>query len=222
MAAVQLVLALDILAQLDRELGAFVGDAHTVLATSDPLAVERLRAGLADLEATRLRVRDRVVASVTADDLEWRETIVHTRIFVVLAQLSMLADAVRDLPPGSQPFGDRFESVEALHASLVGRIGRIFNGLRRECEDIAAGSGSREGRVALLRVVFGKAESGFVALGRDPQLTNALVAGTRMPVRRFAVACRTLLLALGEARGFAADDVPELPALIRASRKEPS
>jgi hypothetical protein len=58
-AATRVVLALDALAELDREVSMVVAQAESATATVDPVVVEGLRIGLAQLQ----RVRIHVVAS---------------------------------------------------------------------------------------------------------------------------------------------------------------
>lgn len=211
-AAAQLVLALDVLAQFDRELNTVVDDAVAVVETGAPAALDGLRIGVAQLQTTRRRIRDRVVASMTADDLATREATVRMRTMVLVARLSMLEGAGVELAANARPFGDTFESVVALQAYVLWHLERILDGLRRELHEIASKVESRSEREALRHVALGKADCGFAVLGSDRRLADALAIGARMPSMRFSIACRTLLLALRETPTVS-DLIPELPSL---------
>lgn len=212
-AVVELVLALDVLTQLDRDLGAILVDVRAVLANSEASALRDLDARVAQVEATRVRMRDHVLATLSAGDLESREANVRTRIIVVLAQLSTLADAATELPRGISPFGGRFETVAALQAYVVSRVEEVVRTLRRECSD-ALQIRSRPRRLALQRLAVGKAECSLIAIGRDPELVFALGKGAEVVAVRFGTCCRMLMLAFGGAV------TPDLARLARASRQD--
>lgn len=138
------------------------------------------------------------------------EAAIRSRANMVLAQLTRLAVASRELPSNTKPFADRFEDVAALQTYLVPRIERMLVGLGRPCV-----GGSRAATMVLRRVAVGNAEFGFAMLGDERRLACALAAGTQVPSPRFAMACRTLRLALGQLGsegGAALLDLPRLTA----------
>lgn len=126
-------------------------------------------------------------------DATAREARLVSRANIVLAQLTMLAITVPELPLGLKPFGDTFAGVPALCAHLVPRIERILIGLRHTSTGIA----SYAAVAALRRVTIGNAEFGLGLLSADNALVEALAIGSAMPSPRFALGCRTLRIALG-------------------------
>ena len=195
MAATRVVLALDALADLDRELSMVVLQAESATASVDPVVVEGLRLGLAQVQSVQRRVRKQVVASVAEDDQEWRASVLRTRTLVVLGQLQLLEHAARESDvrfPSSA-----FATVGELRRYLVGRIARIHSALRHAADDIDTTVGSDATRRMLHSVALGKAEYGFTALALDLDVSTILHAGTRSSSAMFATACQALLLALG-------------------------
>ena len=166
--------------------------AESASAAVDPVVVEGIRFGLAQLQKVQRRVRTHVVASVTEDDQEWRASVLRTRTLVVLGQLQLLEQAARDsdvrFPSGS---------VGEMRRYLVGRIAKIHSALRRAADDIDATVNSDPARRMLHGVALGKAEYGFTALAADLDVSTILHAGTRSSCAMFATACQALLLALG-------------------------
>jgi hypothetical protein len=213
-AAVSSVIALDVLAQLERELLEL--RAHVATFALDRSATNALGARLVQLDATRRSLRECVIACIAAGTAEWSGTVMQTRTLVVLAELSMLSGAAREMPPDARLFGDAFPSVEALRAYVVRGVERVMAGLERE-RHLVRSITSIEARTALEQVAFGNAECGFLMLGRDERLVRALRSGARVPSLRFALACRTLLLTLG-AHVDPSEVIPDLPGLRRSER----
>lgn len=213
MAASHVVLALDALAELDRELSTVVRQAQAVAGTLDPVVVEGLRFGLEQIHRAQRHVRERVVASVVEDDRAWRDALLRTRTLVVLGQLQLLQHAEQECGTSSESsLGGRYASVENLRQHVLGRIARIHGGLRRAVEEIEMTVDSSATRRVLHDVALGKAEYGFAALAGDRELAAALRAGMRVASMTFAAACRGLSIALG-AFPRSDDQVPELPHL---------
>ena len=164
-------------------------------ATVDPVVVEGLRLGLAQVQSVQRQVRTQVVASVVEDNQEWRASVLRTRTLVVLGQLQLLEHAARESDV-SFP-SSAFATVGDLRRYLVGRIARIHGALRRAADDIDATVGSAAARHMLHGVALGKAEYGFTALGADLDVSPILRAGIRSSSAMLATACQALLLALG-------------------------
>lgn len=139
------------------------------------------------------------------------------RTMALIARLSMLADAAKELAPDIRPFGDSFESVTALQAHVLARLRRILHGLRREILEANALAVPR-GRTTLRHVALGKAAFGLSAIGAEHRVADALAEGARVRCLQFAIACQTLRLALRDSQS-AAPDVPELPSIAKHFRE---
>lgn len=211
MAATTSVLALDVLAQFDRELAELVEHVETVVGATDLPALTSLRRKFDRLDGIESAVRERVTSCIANSALEWSDQIVQTRTLVVLADLALLCSAAEELPTGARLFGDAFPGVDALVAYVVRGIERITASLERE-RKLAQCAEPPSARTALTEVAFGKAACGLAAIGRDERLICALRAGARMPSLRFGVACRALLLSLGSPSD-AAELILELPPI---------
>lgn len=138
--------------------------------------------------------------------------LIRTRTMVLIAQITMLERAAKEITPGVRPLGDSCESVSALQAYVLKRLTRVLRGLHRDMLDADAAA-SPAGRATLQHVAIGKAACGFAAIGADPHVAEALAIGSRVPCLRFSIACQSLRLALGDAFPTPAD-VPDLPNLV--------
>lgn len=201
------VLVLDTAGRLDRELAVVRGFADQLaeLLREDARAAFLSGALNAAMSTLRLLRRCMVDSIGTLQDvsIEVQEAALRARMNIVVRAVYFLHRGERDVPASA--LGGRFRSVSDVTTHLADHVSRI---LSQWLEQRAAGAQVDEAsRRALRYAALDEAEVAFEALGRDPELSRFLRAGSESASELFRLSCLEIAATVGLAVTSAAPSI---------------
>jgi hypothetical protein len=200
-AASNLALVFETLAQLDRQLVGALGQADILAAHGREAkrALDGCRRELESALETMAGLRRLVLGCATGATIEWQEATLRARTVVVLMQLAELKRAEEEVAPyRGLLYTGRFSRLVDVNAFLLDAIGRINEQWLRERSAIVRSEGADHGAAfnAAYLVVLKRAEVGFAELANDHDVVQFLRLGSALDSERFQRGCRLIAMLL--------------------------